>query len=122
MSTEKSNDLGADTDISNQDVGHVHDSKGNEKQDIVEKGPGRESPTSSGNDLPEYQGEEDYGRRRSTVVDTAEGLVTRVIDVEDDPTLNPWTFRTFFLGTSKEHILACDMSEQPFMRDGSTLS
>ncbi|KAG4420066.1 hypothetical protein IFR04_006825 [Cadophora malorum] len=46
-------------------------------------------------DLPAYEGE---GIFREGIVDDAEGLVTRVIDVEDDPTLNPWTFRTFFLG------------------------
>ncbi len=32
-------------------------------------------------------------------VETNEDLVTRVIHVEDDPSLNPWTFRVFFLGT-----------------------
>lgn len=32
------------------------------------------------------------------VVETSELAVT-VIHVDDDPTLNPWTFRTFFLGT-----------------------
>lgn len=98
MSTEKSSGLGADNDSSTQNVGNPYDSKGNEKPEIVETGPGSGSPPSSGNHLPQYEGEEDHGRRRSTVVDTAEGLVTRVIDVEDDPTLNPWTFRTFFLG------------------------
>jgi hypothetical protein len=34
----------------------------------------------------------------SEPVETAEELVTEVIHVEDDPTLNPWTFRTWFLG------------------------
>jgi hypothetical protein len=29
---------------------------------------------------------------------TARDLVTEVLLVEDDPTLNPWTFRTFFVG------------------------
>jgi hypothetical protein len=32
------------------------------------------------------------------VVTNAEELVTTVLHVEDDPTLNPWTFRAFFLG------------------------
>jgi hypothetical protein len=31
-------------------------------------------------------------------VETSEELVTEVLHVEDDPTLNPWTFRTWFLG------------------------
>lgn len=30
--------------------------------------------------------------------ETAEDFVTEVIHARDDPTLNPWTFRTFFLG------------------------
>lgn len=32
------------------------------------------------------------------VVETAEDLVTRVIALEDDPSLNPWTVRMLFLG------------------------
>ena len=31
-------------------------------------------------------------------VSTAEDLITKVIDLEDDPTQDPWTFRVFFLG------------------------
>lgn len=61
---------------------------------------------SSGRDLPAYEGEE----AERAIVNTAEDLVTRVIDVEDDPTLNPWTFRAFFLGTMKMwvfHIKDC---------------
>jgi OPT oligopeptide transporter protein len=30
--------------------------------------------------------------------ETAEDLITGVIHAEDDPTLNPWTFRMWFLG------------------------
>jgi hypothetical protein len=29
---------------------------------------------------------------------TAKDLVTEILLVEDDPTLNPWTFRTWFIG------------------------
>ena len=32
------------------------------------------------------------------VVSTAEDIVTKVLHVDDDTTLNPWTFRMFFLG------------------------
>jgi hypothetical protein len=39
-------------------------------------------------------------------VETNEDLVTRVIHVEDDPSLNPWTFRVFFLGTAN-HLFFC---------------
>lgn len=48
------------------------------------------------NALPLYDGEED--KIHDEGVTTAEDLVTQVIHVEDDPTLNPWTFRMFFLG------------------------
>lgn len=32
------------------------------------------------------------------VLDDARDITTHVITVEDDPSLNPWTFRAFFLG------------------------
>ncbi|KAI0058142.1 OPT superfamily oligopeptide transporter [Artomyces pyxidatus] len=34
----------------------------------------------------------------SDVLEDARDIVTRVISTEDDPTLNPWTFRAFFIG------------------------
>jgi hypothetical protein len=40
-------------------------------------------------------------------VETAAELSTEVIHVEDDPTLNPWTFRTWFLGMSCLLYYAC---------------
>lgn len=36
--------------------------------------------------------------------ETAEDFVTEVIHARDDPTLNPWTFRTFFLGKKRNII------------------
>jgi hypothetical protein len=38
----------------------------------------------------------------NVVVSTAEEIVTKVIHVDDDPSLNPWTFRMFFLGTYRQ--------------------
>jgi hypothetical protein len=35
---------------------------------------------------------------RKKPVESARDLVTSIIRAEDDPTLNPWTFRTWFLG------------------------
>ncbi|KAJ9214069.1 hypothetical protein DTO166G4_4335 [Paecilomyces variotii] len=32
------------------------------------------------------------------VLETADDIVTQVLAVEDDPSINPWTFRMFFLG------------------------
>jgi hypothetical protein len=39
----------------------------------------------------------DYVAREHKIVETAEDIVNQVLSVEDDPTLNPWTFRMFFL-------------------------
>jgi hypothetical protein len=52
--------------------------------------------------VPPYTDEE--GKAENVIVSDAEDLVTRVIHVEDDPTLNPWTFRMFFLGMSKQAL------------------
>ena len=67
------------------------------------------SGSGSADGLPAYEGEE-YARRQSAIVTTAEDLVTNVISVEDDTTLNPWTFRTFFLGKSLVIVLHRDGS------------
>lgn len=34
----------------------------------------------------------------TTVLQNERDIVTHVISVDDDPSLNPWTFRSFFLG------------------------
>jgi hypothetical protein len=57
----------------------------------------QEITTTESNKLPTYTGEED-DHVGKVHVSTAEDLVTQVIHVEDDPTVNPWTFRMFFLG------------------------
>jgi len=122
MSTKRPSFAGADTDISLQDtVGSVGDSnrrrskidalfpkefhtQDTAKPQIIEKGVEVGSASGRDNDLPAYEGDE-YARRASVAVTTAEDLVTRVISVEDDPSLNPWTFRTFFLGRSQDSAL-----------------
>lgn len=48
-------------------------------------------------ELPRYTDEEGHGGDVNHL-DTAEDIVTSVIHVVDDPTLNPWTFRMFFIG------------------------
>jgi hypothetical protein len=76
---------------------------------------GHDFALSSGADLPSYEtdGRERLGAISSdgvgdSVVTTAEDLITRVIDLEDDPTQNPWTFRVFFLGaySHRRHTVA----------------
>ena len=81
--------------------------KDTEKPEIIEKGGEDGSGRGTGTDLPAYEGDE-FTRRQSVAVTTAEDLVTRVINVEDDPSLSPWTFRTFFLGTSQNGAVRYD--------------
>ncbi|CAD0048357.1 unnamed protein product, partial [Aureobasidium pullulans] len=56
-----------------------------------------------------YQGSDDYSvhegittgeyiAEEHKIVETAEDIVNQVLSVEDDPSLNPWTFRMMFLG------------------------
>jgi len=50
---------------------------------------------------PAYQSsdsEANIGEGEIKNLNTAEDIVTTVIHVDDDPTLNPWTFRMFFIG------------------------
>lgn len=48
--------------------------------------------------LPSYDDAEALSREPAAPLATAEEIVTHVIHVDDDPTLNPWTFRMFFIG------------------------
>lgn len=53
------------------------------------------------NPLPKYEVDEDGSSnptRADVPLETAQDLVTTIIHVEDDPTLNPYTFRMVFLG------------------------
>ncbi|RAH47085.1 OPT family oligopeptide transporter [Aspergillus brunneoviolaceus CBS 621.78] len=45
-----------------------------------------------------FPADEDQGFESDQVVSTAADLVTQIIKVEDDPSLNPWSFRMVFLG------------------------
>jgi hypothetical protein len=58
---------------------------------------GKEKGITTSSQLPRYTDEE---HQDSDVrpLETAEDIVTTVIDLDDDPTLNPWTFRMFFIG------------------------
>lgn len=47
--------------------------------------------------LPNFVDEE-HGEGIPLHLDTAEEIVTTVIHLDDDPSLNPWTFRMFFIG------------------------
>jgi hypothetical protein len=43
-------------------------------------------------------GEGEFDEHYDRPAETAEDLVTEVIHVRDNPNLNPWTFRTWFIG------------------------
>ena len=46
---------------------------------------------------PAYEDEENQGDGHLHIA-SAEELVTNILHVDDDPNLNPWTFRMWFLG------------------------
>ncbi|CAI7582511.1 unnamed protein product [Penicillium discolor] len=48
--------------------------------------------------LQYYDDTEALSKENAAPLTTAEEIVTHVIHVDDDPTLNPWTFRMFFIG------------------------
>lgn len=97
MATQRAqytSDEKTDAPVETTDAGYV---KGLDKTPI-----GEPYGKTSGTDLPVYEVDADeHGRNATGVVETAEDLITRVIDLEDDPTQDPWTFRVFFLGTSR---------------------
>jgi hypothetical protein len=51
-------------------------------------------------ELPIYTANdaEAIGEGHIGALETAEDIVTTVIHVDDDPNINPWTFRMFFIG------------------------
>ena len=48
--------------------------------------------------LPDYDDEEDGVQKVEAPVETAKDLLTKVLHVDDDPSISPWTFRLFVLG------------------------
>lgn len=65
---------------------------------ISKEAGGNEAPH---NDAAPVYSDEEGKLGGEGAVETNEDLLTRVIHVEDDPSLNPWTFRVFFLGMNK---------------------
>lgn len=65
----------------------------------VEHDVSKEKGTEAGfynREMPTYTDEE--GQEGEIHLDTAQDIVTTVIDLDDDPSLSPWTFRMFFIG------------------------
>ncbi|RDW63662.1 hypothetical protein BP6252_11207 [Coleophoma cylindrospora] len=48
--------------------------------------------------LPVYTHADVEGQQGEIHLETAADIVTQVIDLDDDPNMNPWTFRMFFIG------------------------
>jgi hypothetical protein len=51
-----------------------------------------------------------FGQGDVKNLETTEDIVTTVIHVDDDPTLNPWTFRMFFIGIAPCILWNCHSS------------
>lgn len=106
MSIKRPSYDGADTDtgIPLHSVSPVNSSRDGSKPQIIDDSTKHGFANAEPESIPPpYEDEE--GRKASVAVNTAEDLVTRVIDVEDDPTLNVWTFRMWFLGRSRQTAL-----------------
>ena len=101
------------------DIGHTTaytagDEKGGLRHapSVSKNSSGSESPkginekSDYGMAAPAYD-EEEAGHTGKLRVENAEQLVTSVLSVDDDPTLNPWTFRMWFLGKLNARISAC---------------
>jgi hypothetical protein len=56
---------------------------------------------------------DDFDEGRTAPIETAKDLVSKVIHVEDDKSLNPLTFRTIFLGRSKYNFSEAALRARP---------
>jgi hypothetical protein len=68
----------------------------NEKQQVLGKGVVGVQEKAHGDDHGDL--ETLQGGAAKKPLETEEDIVTNVIDVDDDPSLSPWTFRMFFIG------------------------
>jgi hypothetical protein len=75
----------------NQSSGEFHHSK--ESMSKGQEAGDKELPSYHYHDAEANIGEGEIG-----ALDTAEDIVTTVIHVDDDASINPWTFRMFFIG------------------------
>lgn len=98
MATHRPTFQRADTDIPLQDIGDKGASSATNdgKAKLDEKSASPEVYSIEG--LPTYDAHADDHFGEAIVVTQAKELVTTVLHVDDDPTLNPWTFRAWFLG------------------------
>jgi hypothetical protein len=83
-------------DLDTKDSGLAHSSSISNESTDSPKAFDEKSPE-IGVAAPAYD-EENAGHDGHLHVASAKELVTNVLSVDDDPTLNPWTFRMWFLG------------------------
>lgn len=60
-----------------------------------------EAFTSSADILVGHEDKDEELAGKQAVVANTEEIALKALHVDDDPTLNPWTFRMFFLGMTK---------------------
>lgn len=86
--------VGVDSKAREADSNDIYN-KSDKSSEANEKG-NLEVVTEAG--LPGYhaQAEDHFGE--AEVLHTAKDIVTHVLHVDDDKSLNPWTFRMFFIG------------------------
>lgn len=109
MATNRSTTAGNENHVSSDNVAITNDSDHHHGkfQDLFPKkfkvqgaiSTNVDEKSENSNVPPIYDGEEFLQDHLG--VTTIEDLTTRVISLEDDPTLNPWTFRAMFLGMSQ---------------------
>jgi hypothetical protein len=87
-----------DADHVSDEVSNAPSNKAGEFHD-VDKKTGDFMDSKGEHEVTEYSSDE-FGEGRTAPIETAQDLVSKIIHVEDDKTLNPLTFRTIFLGKS----------------------
>lgn len=113
-----------DSKITGVDSTHQVPDYGDEKKELStpsvrSKDGSKENETGNYNAMPAYTDEE--GQEGEIHLDTAADIVTQIIDLDDDPTLNPWTFRMFFIGMTDFSIAMCAATTLTLNRHGPFL-
>lgn len=91
MATQRPGFQRHDTDFHNNDEGHSSSFD-------PEKHSGAPEITYM-DEEPEFIAAKEDHFGETAVLSDAKDVLTHVIHVDDDPSLSPWTFRAFFLGT-----------------------
>jgi hypothetical protein len=95
--------IGADA-TPEQHIAHdseTNDSMINEKtafEDVKDSASDPEPNSKTDSDFVPHYGGEDADAVTLGEITATEDIVAKVIDLTDDPSQDPWTFRTFFIG------------------------